>query len=118
MAKWQPDNTGPGENARDGKNSYGDVQKPGRDRPDMQGGSVINPIDVPMAGNARESLRNAVHDSSTPERYGIRGKEGNFGISEPDCVGEAERYDRDGYDCDGLRIVTGRSAATKFTGRK
>lgn len=120
MAKsWQPLTNRAGYDTPRGQEAYGDQSKPARgERADAQGATAVNPIDVPMAGNARESLRNAVHDSNTPERYGIRGRAENLGINELDCIDEGTYYDETGYDCPGLTIRTGRTKNTKFTGAR
>ncbi len=72
--------------------------------------------DVPMARNARDSVRNSRIDSTMT--YGVTGDPDNFGTNEADCIAEAERYDRGGYGMKGLNIGTGRSSKTKYTGGK
>lgn len=74
------------------------------------------PVDVPMAGNARESVKNACVNSQT--NYGVSGAEENFGVNNARNIAEADRYDRKGYAMDGLNIVTGRSKRAKFTGTR
>lgn len=116
---WQPNTNTDGYDTPRGQESFGDQSKPSdNERSDAQGSTAINPIDVPMAGNARESLRHAVHDSNTPERYGLRGKAANLGVNELDCIAEAERYDTGSYESLGVSVSTGRSKATKFTGAR
>jgi hypothetical protein len=85
-------------------------------RKDWQGADPVNEIDLPMVGNARESVKAIPIDSSMTA--GVKGSPRNFGTNEAYCVDEAEKYDRDGYDTAGLNIRTGRSKSTRFTGRK
>lgn len=73
-------------------------------------------VDVPMAGTARESVKNARIDSSVTD--GVTGDERNFGVNQSRNISEAERFDRGGYSTKGLNISTGRSKSTRFTGAK
>ena len=78
----------------------------------------IRPIDLPMAGTPRESVRDARITSDTPGKWGIRGRDENFNINRPEDIAAAKKLDSEGYQTKGLNIVTGRSKRTKFTGAR
>ena len=77
-----------------------------------------NLIDLPMAGNSYEHMkRNVPVDRNSI--FGVRGdNKENLEVNPSDDIEFARRLDDEGIDYPGIRIVTGRSKASKFSGAK
>lgn len=70
-------------------------------------------VDVPMAGNARESVRNARINSGVTD--GVKGNSECYGVNEGANIKAAERLEQgDGTG----NVVTGRHKGTRYTGEK
>lgn len=77
----------------------------------------IREVDYPMIGTAHQSVKAIpVNPGNTYGGIAIDGD--NDQVKGAAQIAAANRYDREGYEMDGLNIKAGRSRSTRFTGRK